>query len=147
MGWLMIKAAALTKLSCLLADPTLSLPEIRSMMSKSIRGEITEQTLMSFSHPPRLQQLFQQQTLAPKQAALSALGYAIKKGNEAEVLEALKQAKAEGTGWLLNEFDYAGLTPMVSFCLLCHPVILSSLLNILCLEAYCSYLAFARHSP
>lgn len=68
---------------------------------------------MSFSHPPELRQLFQQQSLAPKQAALSALGYAIKKGDEAGVREALKQAKAEGEGWLLNEFDYAGYTPLV----------------------------------
>jgi len=83
------------------------------MMSRSLRGEITEQTLTSFAHPPQLQKLFQQQTLAPKQAALSVLAYAIKKGDEVGVREALKQAKAEGEGWLLNELDYAGFTPLV----------------------------------
>lgn len=111
-GMDMTTEAALTKLSCLLADPNLSVEETRSMMSRSLRGEITEQTLMSFAHPPQLQKIFHQQNLAPKQAALSALAYAIKKGDETGVREALKQAKAEGDGWLLNEFDYAGFTPL-----------------------------------
>ena len=108
------------------------------MMSRSLRGEITEQTLPFFSHPPILSvtplpQL--QSNLGPKQAALSALGYAIKKGDRAAVASALQAAKAafnseeaivgsgdgvgEGGsggggsgGWILNEFDYNGFTPL-----------------------------------
>lgn len=98
------------------------------MMSQSLRGEITEQTLMSFSHPPQLQKhqeyLQQQQNLDPKQAALSALAYAIKKGDESGVKEALRQAKAEGEGWLLNEFDYAGCTPLVRIDFDLYPLLL-----------------------
>lgn len=92
---------------------------IRDLMSKNMRGEITEQTLTSFSHPPQIPQKYLRQSLAPKQAALSALGYAIKKGDQAGVLDCLKQAKAEGSGWLLNEFDYAGYTPLVMTQILC----------------------------
>ena len=118
-------------------------------MSRSLRGEITEQTLTSFSHPPiaahtLLPQL--QPNLGPKQAAHSALCYAIKKGDHAAVASALQAAKATvdsegavvsevgdglgeeggrgrgggggvgdgvgGGGWILNEFDYTGCTPL-----------------------------------
>lgn len=111
-------------------------------MSRSLRGEITEQTLTAFSHPPipvvAAQFLSQvQPNLGPKQAALSALGYAIKKGDRAAVASALQAAKlavvSEGIlvngvgegregggrlggggsgGWILNEFDYNGFTPL-----------------------------------
>ena len=113
-------------------------------MSRSLRGEITEQTLPSFSHPPipaiAAHSLLSHSSLCPKQAALSALGYAIKKGDRAAVASALLAAKAAidseravvsrgcgggegergrgggegggGGGWILNEFDYNGFTPL-----------------------------------
>ncbi|KAF8472072.1 asparaginase-domain-containing protein [Kalaharituber pfeilii] len=117
-GMDMTTEAALTKLSCLLSDPTLTNSQIREKMSKSLRGELTEQNITSFSHPPVAPTAFQPrgallpQPLEPKQAALSTLGYAIKKGDYSAVMDALKAAKAEGVGWLLNEFDYAGYTPL-----------------------------------
>lgn len=111
------------------------------MMSRSLRGEITEQTLTSFSHPPipaiaahtTLPQM--QPNLDPKQAALSALCYAIKRGDRTAVASALQTAKvavhSDGTlvsrgsdgleeegrrggggGWILNESDYTGFTPL-----------------------------------
>ncbi|KAI5803486.1 asparaginase-domain-containing protein [Peziza echinospora] len=112
-GMDMTSEAALTKLSCLLADPTLTLTSIRSMMSKSLRGEITEMTLPTFAHPQEPPTPNHPSTLAPKQASLSALGYAIKSCSLPSVLLALQQSKADHPAqFLLNEFDYAGFTPM-----------------------------------
>ncbi|KAL7265812.1 hypothetical protein RUND412_011661, partial [Rhizina undulata] len=98
-GFDMTTEAALTKLSCLLADSTLCLAEIRSMMSKSLRGELTEKLDTSFSHPD---------SMLPKHSSLSALGYAIANNNVKEIANILKYSK----NYLLNEFDYSGHTPL-----------------------------------
>ncbi|KAL7269965.1 hypothetical protein RUND412_007340 [Rhizina undulata] len=96
----MTTEAALTKLSCLLADSNLSLAEIRSKMCKSLRGELTEKVDTSFSHPDSM--------LGPKQSCLSALGYAIANNNVKEIASILRDSK----DYLLNEFDYSGHTPL-----------------------------------
>lgn len=95
-------AAALTKLSCLLANPSLSVDDIRQQMSRSICGELTEQAEIHFSHPNSF--------LSPKLASLTALGYAIANGQHEEITAILKETKE----FLLNEFDYSGNTPLVS---------------------------------
>jgi len=94
--------AALTKLSYLLADRSLSADDIRVQMSKSLRGELTEHHETYFSHPNA--------ELPPMQSALSALGYAIRDQNQHEIHVILK----ESSQFLLNQFDYSGNTPLVS---------------------------------
>lgn len=94
--------AALTKLSCLLANPSLTVDDIRHQMSRSICGELTEQAEIHFSHPNSF--------LPPKLSSLTALGYAIANGNHEEITAILKETKE----FLLNEFDYSGNTPLVS---------------------------------
>lgn len=71
-------------------------------MSRSIRGELTEQAEIHFSHPNSF--------LPPKLSSLTALGYAIASGNHEEIVAILKETKE----FLLNEFDYSGNTPLVS---------------------------------
>lgn len=95
-------AAALTKLSCLLANPSLAVNDIRQQMSRSICGELTEQAEIHFSHPNSF--------LSPKLSSLTALGYAIANGHHEEITAILKETKE----FLLNEFDYSGNTPLVS---------------------------------
>lgn len=95
-------AAALTKLSCLLANPSLTVDDIRQQMSRSICGELTEQAEIHFSHPNSF--------LPPKLSSLTALGYAIANGHHEEITAILKETKE----FLLNEFDYSGNTPLVS---------------------------------
>jgi lysophospholipase len=94
--------AALTKLSCLLANPDLTVAEIRKQMSISLRGELTEETETTFSHPKA--------ELDTKLSALSALGYAIADQNLDEIGLIIKETKE----FLLNQFDYFGNTPVVS---------------------------------
>lgn len=94
--------AALTKLSCLLANPSLTVDDIRHQMSRSICGELTEQAEIHFSHPNSF--------LPPKLSSLTALGYAIANGHHEEITAILKETKE----FLLNEFDYSGNTPLVS---------------------------------
>ena len=71
-------------------------------MSLSLRGELTEQAATSFSHPNSL--------LPPKLSRLTALAYAIMKGDQKSISSVLK----ESNEFLLNEFDYSGNTPLVS---------------------------------
>ncbi|KAF8544695.1 asparaginase-domain-containing protein [Trichophaea hybrida] len=96
----MTTEAALTKLSCLLANPSLSSAEISRQMSLSLRGELTEQSEMHFSHPNA--------ELPPVLNALSALGYAIQDQNIDEIQAILRDSKV----FILNQFDYSGNTPM-----------------------------------
>ncbi|KAG0635429.1 asparaginase-domain-containing protein [Tuber brumale] len=96
----MTTEAALTKLSCLLAKPELTVTDIRRQMSLSLRGELTEQSATSFSHPNSL--------LPPKLSRLTALAYAIKKGDQKSISSVLR----ESNEFLLNEFDYSGNTPL-----------------------------------
>ena len=98
----MTSEAALAKLSYLLALPNLTTPHIIELMSVSLRGEFTEQGNMLFSHPTK--------TFAHPLANLTSLSYAISNGNLAETQDLLKG----DLGWLLNEADYSGNTPLVS---------------------------------
>jgi lysophospholipase len=99
---LVVVSAALTKLSCLLANADLSVQEIRKEMSRSIRGELTEQSEIHFAHPNSF--------LPPKVSSLTALGYAVANGSHEEITAIIKETKE----FLLNEFDYSGNTPLVS---------------------------------
>ncbi|KAK3171407.1 hypothetical protein OEA41_003491 [Lepraria neglecta] len=91
--------AALAKLSYLLALG-LSTEEVTNQMSISLRGEFTEQTSMVFEHPHGV--------LSSSITNLTSLSYAISKGNAEVVRDLLKG----DVGWLLNEADYSGNTPL-----------------------------------
>ena len=98
----MTSEAALAKLSYLLATPGLSIEDIIQKMSVSLRGELTDsQANMVFEHPNGV--------LPNRLANLASLGYAISKG---DVLEVQKILNGD-LGWLLNEPDYCGNTPLV----------------------------------
>ena len=105
-GYDLTSEAALAKLSYLLALPSLSIGDVTQKMTISLRGELTEHTSMVFEHPSGLlpQNLF----------ILSALGYAIARGNLVELQEVLKG----DLEWLLNEADYSGNTPLVRLLML-----------------------------
>lgn len=93
--------AALAKLSYLLALPDLGVEDITRQMSESLRGELTEQIQVAFEHPVG--------QLSSMVTNLTALGYAIARGNANEVRDFL-----EGhSDWMLNERDYAGNAPLV----------------------------------
>ncbi|CAD6588776.1 MAG: hypothetical protein ASARMPREDX12_003491 [Alectoria sarmentosa] len=97
----MTSEAALAKLSYLLATPGLSIEDIIQKMSVSLRGELTDsQANMVFEHPNGV--------LPNRLANLASLGYAISKG---DVLEVQKILNGD-LGWLLNEPDYCGNTPL-----------------------------------
>ena len=98
----MTTEAALAKLSYLLSLPTLDTERIIQLMSISLRGEFTEHTDMVFEHP--------QGALPTRAENLTRLGYAISKGDVAQVQQILKG----NLGWLLNEADYSGNTPLVN---------------------------------
>lgn len=95
--------AALTKLSYLLALPDLTTQDIARQMSLSIRGELTEQSKTLFQHPKG--------ALTPRLASLTALGYAIAQGD----LNGVREVMRSEPEWLLNEADYTGNTPLVSW--------------------------------
>ena len=97
----MTTEAALAKLSYLLSLPNLSTRSIIEQMSISLRGEFTEQTTIVFEHP--------RGNPPAKVENLTSLGYAISKGVVSQVQEILKG----NLGWLLNEADYSGNTPLV----------------------------------
>jgi len=91
----MTSEAALTKLGYLLAAvPALSTEEIHARMSDSLRGEMTETKIPTFSHPvsgvdggqddPAVAALYAS-LLEPSDRAFTALGYAIMKGDLAAV--------------------------------------------------------------
>ncbi|KAF3162946.1 hypothetical protein TWF751_010556 [Orbilia oligospora] len=89
--------AALTKLIWLLGK-NLTDTQIRFQMSHSLRGELTEQSQTLFEHPG----------LTPKMESISRLGYAIRDGD----LDEIERVLVAQEGWLLNEVDYAGRTPL-----------------------------------
>ena len=95
--------AALTKLSYLLALP-LGIDDVTRKMSESLRGELTEQTQIAFEHPLGY--------LSSNITKLTALGYAIARGDVDQVQELLK-GRSE---WMLSEGDYSGNTPLVRLC-------------------------------
>ncbi|KAL8827890.1 MAG: hypothetical protein Q9191_002918 [Dirinaria sp. TL-2023a] len=99
-GYDLTSEAALTKLSFLLGLPDLAIDDVTQQMSKSLRGEITEQAPIAFEHPSIY--------LSKRVTSLTALGYAIACGSVEEVKDLL-----EGDiEWMLNESDYAGNTPL-----------------------------------
>lgn len=102
-GYDLTSEAALAKLSYLLALPDRSIEDVTGKMAISLRGELTEQTSMIFEHPSGF--------LPQHLSSLSALGYAIARGSLEELQDVLKG----DLEWLLNEADYSGNTPLVSF--------------------------------
>lgn len=93
--------AALAKLSYLLALPGLGKDDVTQRMSRSLRGELTGQAQMAFEHPLGY--------LSGTLTRLTALGYAIARGNVDEVQDILKSHSE----LMLNEGDYSGNTPLV----------------------------------
>ncbi|KAF1993471.1 asparaginase-domain-containing protein [Amniculicola lignicola CBS 123094] len=94
--------AALTKLAYLLALPDATPEEVAKRMSVSIRGELSESTRTHFEHPKS------SGTLTPELSSLTALGYAIQKGNLQEAKDILRGEPR----WLLNDADYNLNTPV-----------------------------------
>lgn len=99
--------AALTKLSYLLALPGLSHADVTARMSRSLRGEMTEMTTPSFSHPAGSLDAAVGR-LPPAEAAFTALGYAIRNGDLRTVRDILEGD--EVSHQLLQREDYAGNT-------------------------------------
>ncbi|KAK3359732.1 asparaginase-domain-containing protein [Lasiosphaeria hispida] len=98
---------ALTKLSYLLALPGLEYKEVTMQMAHSLRGEMTEMTLPSFSHPAgSIDSAVARLTSAD--SAFTALGYAIRNGDLHTVREILEGD--EFNHQLLKKADYAGNT-------------------------------------
>jgi lysophospholipase len=97
--------AALTKLSYLLALPGLSNKDIGDRFTRSLRGEITEISHETFSHPSAPLENTASH-LTPTEAAFTVLGYAIQ---NAELTLVRQLLDGEG-GQLLNTADYAGNT-------------------------------------
>ncbi|KAM7219971.1 Asparaginase domain containing protein [Rhypophila decipiens] len=99
--------AALTKLSYLLARPELDYQAVTAQMAHSLRGEMTEMTTPSFSHPAgSIDSAVARLTSA--ESAFTALGYAISKGDIRTVREILEGD--EFNHQLLKKADYAGNT-------------------------------------
>ncbi|KAJ9142550.1 Asparaginase-domain-containing protein [Coniochaeta hoffmannii] len=99
--------AALTKLSYLLALPDLAYGEVTRRMARSLRGEMTEMTTPSFSHPAgSLDSAVGRLTSA--ETAFTALGYAIQNGDLQTVRDILEGDEVNHQ--LLKKADYAGNT-------------------------------------
>lgn len=99
----MTTEAALTKLAYLLALPEATQESVTKNMSISIRGELTESSQPVFRHPDS--------SLPERVQKLTVLGYAIAHGDLGRVQEIIKAEHH----WLLNDADYSGNTPIVSF--------------------------------
>lgn len=144
--------AALTKLSYLLARPELTYAEVTTQMAHSLRGEMTEMTLPSFSHPAgsidsavarltsagmfiqsrhffSLIKRWKYLTLLSiqKESAFTALGYAIRNGDVRTVREILEGD--EFNHQLLKKADYAGNTAVHLAAVGPEPKILRDLLT------------------
>ncbi|KAJ5060941.1 asparaginase-domain-containing protein [Bipolaris maydis] len=105
--------AALTKLAYLLSLPGATPDEVAKRMSVSLRGELTETTRTHFEHPSR------SGVLTPELSSLTALGYAIQKGD----LQATRDIIRGEPRWLLNDADYQMNSPVViPISTLCHRV-------------------------
>ncbi|KAK3308150.1 asparaginase-domain-containing protein [Chaetomium strumarium] len=101
-GFDLTTEAALTKLSYLLALPGLEYKDIAAEMAHSLRGEMTETTTPSFSHPAG------SIDSAVGRLTVAALGYAIRNGELRTVREILEGD--EFSHQLLKRADYAGNT-------------------------------------
>ncbi|EOO01439.1 putative asparaginase-domain-containing protein [Phaeoacremonium minimum UCRPA7] len=99
--------AALTKLSYLLAVPNLTYANVQAEMAHSIRGEMTEMALPSFSHPAGTLDSAVGR-LTSSESAFTALGYAIRNGDYQSVQEILEGDEVNHQ--LLKKADYAGNT-------------------------------------
>ncbi|KAK0635224.1 asparaginase-domain-containing protein [Bombardia bombarda] len=101
--------AALTKLSYLLALADLEYADVTAQMAHSLRGEMTEMALPSFSHPAgSIDSAVARLTSA--ESAFTALGYAIRNGDLRTVRESLEGD--EFNYQLVKMADYAGNTAM-----------------------------------
>ncbi|KAK3350946.1 asparaginase-domain-containing protein [Neurospora tetraspora] len=118
--------AALTKLSYLLALPNLTYSEVTAQMSHSLRGEMTEMALPSFSHPAGSIDSAMAR-LPAADAAFTALGYAIRSGDLRTVREILEGD--EFNHQLLKRADYVGNTPVHLAAVGPNPDILHELLT------------------
>jgi lysophospholipase len=99
----MTTEAALTKLAYLLALPDATPESVARDMSISLRGELTAHSQMVFSHPNG--------ALPERVTNLTSLSYAIMQGDFERVMDITRGEK----DWLLNDADYSGNTPLVSF--------------------------------
>ncbi|KAL2177892.1 asparaginase-domain-containing protein [Thermothelomyces heterothallicus CBS 202.75] len=118
--------AALTKLSYLLALPGLTYEDVTAKMAQSLRGEMTEMTLPSFSHPAgTLDTAVNRLTAA--ETAFTALGYAIRNGELRTVREILEGD--EFNHQLLKRADYAGNTVVHLAAVGPEPLVLRELLT------------------
>ncbi|KAH6840917.1 asparaginase-domain-containing protein [Chaetomium sp. MPI-CAGE-AT-0009] len=118
--------AALTKLSYLLAIPDLKYSEVTAKMSQSLRGEMTEMAQPSFSHPAgSIDYVVDRLTSA--ETAFTALGYAIRNGEQGTV-----RAMLEGDEFrhqLVKRADYAGNTALHLAAVGPEPLVLRDLLT------------------
>ncbi|KAK3296999.1 asparaginase-domain-containing protein [Chaetomium fimeti] len=118
--------AALTKLSYLLALPDWQYSEVTAKMSQSLRGEMTEMSLTSFSHPAgSIDSVVDRLTSA--ETAFTALGYAIRNGEQRTV-----HAMTEGDEFhhqLVKRADYAGNTALHLAAVGPEPLVLRDLLT------------------
>ncbi|KAI1639743.1 asparaginase [Biscogniauxia mediterranea] len=127
--------AALTKLSYLLALPSVATPaEVGARMAASLRGEMTElAAVTAFTHPageqgaggepdPTVARL-----VGPAEAKFAALGYAIEAGDLAAVRDLL--GGDEVGDRLLKRADYAGNTAVHLAAVGPSPAVLEELLS------------------
>ncbi|KAI9890648.1 MAG: hypothetical protein M1814_003717 [Vezdaea aestivalis] len=96
----MTSEAALTKL-CHLLGQEMSVDEVRKKMAISLRGELTDTSTTHFEHPDA-------QFTQSDEAKVSALGYAIARGDLSQVEHLLKGDQHH----LLETPDYSGNTPV-----------------------------------
>ncbi|KAH9909873.1 asparaginase-domain-containing protein [Xylariomycetidae sp. FL2044] len=102
--------AALTKLSYLLALPGLSQAEVGQRMAASLRGEMTQMSRPSFTHPAGDTDDNAIYRLGAPEQVFTALGYAIAHGDLRAVKEILDSDEAAANHQLLKRGDYAGNT-------------------------------------
>ncbi|KAI5924654.1 asparaginase [Camillea tinctor] len=126
--------AALTKLSYLLALPSVATPaDVGARMAASLRGEMTElAAVTAFTHPAgdlddRAPEPAVARLVGPAQAKFAALGYAIEAGDLATVQELL--GGDEVGDMLLKRADYAGNTAVHLASVGPNPAVLEELLK------------------
>ncbi|KAI1487491.1 asparaginase [Biscogniauxia mediterranea] len=128
--------AALTKLSYLLALPSVATPaEVGARMAASLRGEMTElAATTAFTHPAGEQQgaggepdPTVARLVGPAEAKFAALGYAIEAGDLAAVRDLL--GGDEVGDRLLKRADYAGNTAVHLAAVGPSPAVLEELLS------------------
>ncbi|KAH6641497.1 asparaginase-domain-containing protein [Chaetomium tenue] len=118
--------AALTKLSYLLALPEWEYSEVTAKMAHSMRGEMTEMALTSFSHPAgSIDSVVDRLTSA--ETAFTALGYAIRNG-ELRTVHTIIEGD-EFHHQLVKRADYAGNTALHLAAVGPEPLVLRDLLT------------------